>query len=94
VARFECLTDAEARTLTRAELLDRLEAESEHWDRKVKYGLTDEDRAAHREFGRIMRAYLSPGAAIQAAMDTLTGGQRPGYWESRPCDDKEVAEHA
>jgi hypothetical protein len=84
--RFKRLTDAEARTLTRAELLDRVEAEQKYWERKR--GLSDEDRAAEREFSRIMHAYLSPHDAIQAAMDTVQG-RRSDYWERRPGDDPE-----
>jgi hypothetical protein len=72
--RFKRLTDAEARSLTRAEILDRVEAESAYWDRKCAgRTMTGADWEAHRAFGRITRAYLSPGAAIQAAMDTVEG---------------------
>ena len=85
MARFKRLTDAEARTLTRAELLDRVEAEQAYWSRK--HTMTDADVAAEREFSRILHAYLSPQAAIQAAMDTVQG-RRSDYWETRPCDDQ------
>jgi hypothetical protein len=34
MSRFKRLTDAEARTLTRRELLDRIEAEQKYWFRK------------------------------------------------------------
>ena len=67
MARFKRLTDAEARTLTRAELLDRLEAEQAYWFRKKIR--TDEDQAASREFSRILLAHVDPAAAIQAARD-------------------------
>jgi hypothetical protein len=86
MARFKRLTDAEARTLTRAELLDRVEAEQGYWSRKRS--VCPEDQAAEREFSRIMHAYLSPQAAIAAAMDVVQG--RPNsYWETRPGDDLE-----
>jgi hypothetical protein len=34
MARFKRLSDAEARTMTRAALLDRVEAEEAYWERK------------------------------------------------------------
>ncbi len=85
MARFKRLTDAEARTLTRAELLDRVEAEQAYWS--GKHTMTGSDAAAEREFSRILRAYLSPQAAIEAAMGTVQG-RRSDYWETRPCDDQ------
>ena len=78
---FRHLTEAEARTLTRAELLDRIEAEQAHWARKQT--LTPADREAERELGRILHAFLSPHDAIQAAMDAIHGC-KSDYWESRP----------
>jgi hypothetical protein len=87
VSRFKRLTDAEARTLTRADLLDRVEAEQAHWFRKRH--MTEADQTAYREFSRIMHAYLSPSAAVQAAMDTVEG-HGSDYWETRPCDDKVI----
>jgi hypothetical protein len=83
VNRFKRLTDAEARTLTRAELLDRVEAEQAYWARKR--GPTTADRAAKREFSRIMHAYLPLNDAFQAAIDTAEG-RRSDYWETRPGD--------
>lgn len=83
MSRFKRLTDAEARTLTRAELLDRVEAERAYWSRKR--AMAPEDREAEREFSRIMHAYLSPHDAIQAAIDTVEG-RGSSYWESRPGD--------
>jgi hypothetical protein len=92
MARFKRLTDAEARTLTRAELLDRVEGESAYWDRQRPR--TEADWDAHREFGRIMHAYLSPSDAIQAAMDTLAVGERSNYWQSQatPREEPEAAQ--
>lgn len=84
MAKFKRLTDAEARQLTRAQLLGRVEAEQAYWSRKRV--TTEEDAAAEREFGRILHAYLNPLAAIEAAMETVQG--RPSdYWERRPCDE-------
>lgn len=50
MSRFKRLTDAEARTLTRRELLDRIEAEQQYWFRKKTR--TAEEDAAFREFTR------------------------------------------
>lgn len=87
MSRFKRLTDAEARALTHAELLDRVEAEQAYWSRKRT--MTPEDRAAEQEFSRIMHAYLSPHDAIQAAIDTVEG-RGSAYWESRPGEDLEA----
>jgi len=86
MARFKRLTDAEARTLTRAELLDRVEAEQAYWSRKRTF--TAADREAEREFSRIMHACISLADAIQAATDTAQG-RRSDYWETRPGDARE-----
>jgi hypothetical protein len=81
VARFKRLTDAEARTLTRAELLDRVEAEQAYWARKR--GRSDEDVAAEMEFSLIMHTYLSPQGALDAVRDVLEG-RESDYWDTRP----------
>ena len=89
MARFKRLTDAEARSLTRAELLDRIETEQAYWLRKQIR--TDEDQAAWREFSRILLAHVDPAAAIQAAVDVLKG-RGSDYWESMPGDGIRPAE--
>jgi hypothetical protein len=86
MSRFKRLTHAEARTLTRRELLDRIEAEQAYWFRKKKT-MTPGDDAAFREFTRIMHAYLSPASAAEAIQDTIDyiEGRSPGsYWDTRP----------
>jgi hypothetical protein len=88
VSRFKRLTDAEARALTRRELLDRIEAEQRYWFRKK--ARTPEDDAAFREFTRIMYAYLSPASIADAMQDTIDyiEGRSPGrYWETRPGEE-------
>ena len=85
MSRFKRLTDAEARTLTRAELLDRVEAEEAYWSRKRT--MTPDDRVAEREFSRIMHTCLSPHDAVQAAIDTVEG-RGSDYWETRPGQDR------
>lgn len=85
MARFKRLTEEEARTLTRAELLDRVEAEQKYWARKRI--VTDEDRAASREFTRILFTYVKPGEAIQATIDYIEGRRGHDYWDTRPGDE-------
>lgn len=88
MSRFKRLTDAEARTLTRCELLDRIEAEQAYWFRKKTR--TAEDDAAFREFTRIMYAYLSPASIAEAMQDTIDyiEGRSPGsYWDTRPGEE-------
>lgn len=84
MSRFKRLTDAEARTLTRAQLLDRVEAEQKYWARK--HAVTPEDRAAEREFGRILFTYLDPGEAMDDLINVIKTGRRSDYWERRPGD--------
>lgn len=80
MARFRRLTDAEARTLTRRQILDRVEAEQRYWFRGRR---AEADPAGYAEFSRIMHAYLDPIAGIDAALATLRG-EPSGYWESTP----------
>jgi hypothetical protein len=98
MSRFKRLTDAEARSLTRAELLDRVEAEQAYWFRKRH--MSADDRDAEREFSRIMHAYLSPAAAIQDVTDYIEGRGPGNYWQARadmevtaalPMDDNQRA---
>jgi hypothetical protein len=92
MARFKRLTDAEARTLTRAELLDRIEAEQQYWFRKLDRPHTDADREAWREFVRIMHRYLPLDKILDELLAVVEGRAAPGYWERRPCDDPETAD--
>jgi hypothetical protein len=84
MTRFKRLTDAEARSLTRRELLDRIEAEQAYWFR----GHRDrKDPEGFREFTRIMCAYLSPASiaeAMQATIDYIEGRGPGNYWDTRP----------
>lgn len=83
MARFKRLTAAEARTLTRDQLLDRILAEQEYWHRKGS--LTPEDGAALREFRRILHASLDPGAGIRDTLDYVNGVPGAGrYFDQRP----------
>lgn len=81
--RFKRLTAAEARTLTRHQLLDRIESEQQYWERKKTRSSADDEAA--REFRRIMYACLNPAEALDDALAYLNG-QRvgPSYWDQRP----------
>ena len=89
MSRFQRLADAEARTLTRAELLDRIEAEQNYWAHKR--GRTAENLAAEREFSQILHTYLPLADALQAARDVLEGREST-YWETRPGGAPEAGE--
>lgn len=83
MARFKRLTATEARTLTRDELLDRIEREQQYWMRKRIS--TPEDHEAYREFSRIMHASINPGAAIAEALAVVKGEHTgPSYWAETP----------
>jgi hypothetical protein len=88
VIRFKRLTDAEARILTRRELLDRIEADQAYWFRKKTR--TGEDDAAFREFTRLMYAYLSPVSIVEAmqhTIDYIEGRSHGRYWDTRPGEE-------
>jgi triphosphoribosyl-dephospho-CoA synthetase len=85
-SRFKRLTDAEARTLTRRELLDRVEAEQRYWMRKKI--TTDADREASREFSRILFTYLDLAEGMRATIDYIEGRGRGDYWDTRPGDEE------
>ncbi|MGH3155548.1 MAG: hypothetical protein ACRDNF_03065 [Streptosporangiaceae bacterium] len=85
MSRFKRLTDAEARTLTRGELLDRIEVEQAYWFRKGTH--TAQDDAAFREFTRIMHAYISPSEAIQDTIDYIEGRSSGNYWNTHPGEE-------
>lgn len=83
MASFRRLTAAEARTLTRSELLDRFEAEQQYWARRRN--LTAEDREAAREFTRILFASLNPADGVADVLSYLRGERTgPSYWDKKP----------
>lgn len=82
---FKPLTDAgaEAREMTRGELLGWLEAEQEYWRRKFERGrITPADHEAEREFRRTMHAYIDLGAGspTSGTLSTALRGRRNGSW--------------
>lgn len=85
MARFKRLTAAEARTLTRSQILDRIEAEQKYWERKHTRGMSAEDRAAEDEFHRIMHASINPAAAVGDVTDYMRGVPGAGrYFDQKP----------
>jgi hypothetical protein len=86
VATFKYLTEDEARTLTRHELLDRVEAQQVYYD--VMWRKTPADEAAMNELSRIIHRYLNINAAFDAAFATLGGYKGTRYWETRPEEDR------
>lgn len=81
---FKRLTEADLRTLTRAELLDRFEREGEYWDRKHNRGLAEADRAAYTEYSRLLHLALPPGGGIEHALKYVKGQGDDGYWDAPP----------
>jgi hypothetical protein len=81
---FKRLKRSDLDALTRADLQDRIAAESDYWDRKCRRGLTDEDAAAHREFGEIMHAALDIGSSLAHVTEYLETGRDNGYWDQKP----------
>ena len=81
--KFKRLTEADLSTLTRAELLDRFDAEGAYWGRKVKRG-SETDAAAHHEYGRLLHLAINPAEALDDLANYLKGGKRPDYWQQVP----------
>ncbi|UBU14238.1 hypothetical protein [Nonomuraea gerenzanensis] len=79
---FERLTIAEARTLTRAELLPRIEAEQKYWyDRIHACAMKPGDEQAFKTFNDIVHIAANPRRAISDT-DAIAEG-RPfdrDYW--------------
>lgn len=89
MARFKRLTEAEAETLTRSQILDRIEAEQQYWFRKHARGMSGEDEAAEKEFVRLLHKYAGPeviSAGLKDAKDYLEGRSTGGFWDQRPGD--------
>jgi hypothetical protein len=81
---FKRLTEADLRTLTREELLDRFDAEGAYWDRKMQRGLSEKDAAAYQEYGRLLHLAIDHARALDDITNYLNGGDRPDYWKQRP----------
>lgn len=83
MARFKRLTAAEANTLTRAEILDRLEAEQAYWFRGNR---CRHEPDAYREFCRIMHAAINLGEMLNDTLTWLNNGASGAgrYLDQRP----------
>lgn len=85
VARFKRLTAAEARTLTRSQLLDRIEVEQAYWHRKDWHRMSPTEQAAEHEFSRILHAAINPLTLIQDVTAYVQGTPGAGqYMDQRP----------
>ncbi|GAA3097819.1 hypothetical protein [Streptosporangium carneum] len=72
--RFERLTIEEARTLSRDQLLDRIEVEQRYWYRLMDSGtLRVGEDEAYRTFTRIMHAAIDSGRAVSDTLALLNG---------------------
>lgn len=76
------LTREEARTMTRSQILDRVEAEQAYFDGKRRK--TPADRQQQAEMFRIFRAAINPGLMLDDALAFLKDGIRSSYMDQRP----------
>lgn len=76
------LTEAEAASLTRREILDRVESEQAFLLGRRR--MTEADHADCRELMQIMYRYVNVEESLQAAIDLVEGRRGAGYWEARP----------
>lgn len=82
---YRYLTDAEARELTRSELLERIADQQDYYQAKKRKTQTDE--AAMAELSRIMHRYIDVKAAFADVYAALNGRTGPSYWDARAADD-------
>ncbi len=80
--RFKRLTIDEARTLTRDQLLDRIEAEQKYWYRLMDSGkIRAGEDEAYKIFTQIMHAAIDPGRVISDTLALLNGESvNKDYW--------------
>jgi hypothetical protein len=71
--RMKRLTVAEARTLTRSEILARVEAEQPMWHQRIDRGRASLDDLGYRELMHVMHSAIDLGLMLAAAKDTLLG---------------------
>lgn len=87
MARFRRLTVDEARAMTRAELLDRLEIEQQYWHRKMdQHRMSPEDWEAHEVFTACLHL-IDPVTAVSDTLAWLKGEGAGRYMDTRPGDD-------
>lgn len=77
--KFRRLTAAEASTLTREQLLDRIEREQVYWHRRMDRGqMRDGEAEAFGEFGRILHAAVNPADGVHGAPRLVWDGHDDG----------------
>lgn len=76
------LTEAEARTLTRRQILDRVEAEQAYWLGLRR--MPEEGHTACRELMQIMHRYVDLPGALGATIDLVEGRRAVSYWDIVP----------
>jgi len=86
VAAFAYLTDAQARTLARHELLERIADQQAYYENKRRKSSADE--AAMDELSQIIHRCLNIDAAFDAAFATVDGYTGTSYWDTRPTGDR------
>lgn len=89
MARFKRLTWDDLNSLTRDELLPRLEEEQAYWARKVARGLSPEDREARKEFSDMVLKVLNPAEVADSMAETTAWlkGERStdsSFWGEKP----------
>lgn len=89
MARFKRLTWDDLNTLTRDELLPRLEAEQRYWARKAAGAMSPADQEARRQFGEIVYAVLAPSGMADSMSETAAWlkGERATdttFWDEKP----------
>jgi hypothetical protein len=80
--RFDRLTVEEARTLSRDELLPRIEEEQKYWYHRIHHcQMKPDDDAAFRTFNQIMHAAINPGRSLSETLAVFEEEPPdPDYW--------------
>ncbi|MGJ6968620.1 hypothetical protein ACSDR0_42610 [Streptosporangium sp. G11] len=77
MARFKRLTVEEARTLSREQLLPRIEDEQKYWYRLMnRMEMRVGDDAAFRTFNEIMHIVIGPGLSVSDTLALLQDESR------------------
>lgn len=89
MTRFQRLTWNDLDNCTRGELLPRLEAEQEYWQRKEQRGLSQADQQARREFTEILFTVIDPAGLASSMAESvawLKGERATGssYFDEKP----------
>ncbi|WP_449062776.1 hypothetical protein [Planomonospora algeriensis] len=83
--RFQRLTVEEARTLSRSQLLPRVEEEQKYWYRRMNSGeIRVGDDEAFKTFNRIMHLVIAPGRPFPGGQALLDGDDPDRDYWTRP----------